>query len=234
MDRPRNSARWLKDGKRVSNLQTKMQMRRRKLLTNQPNQQSQYTARISDRRPDCDRIVTRLEENQLIAQPQQGFRRGHSWLSNVLIFLDEVIRCLDDGEVMDGVYLDFSKAFERVPYERLMRKLEGHAITGHVLRWIRAWLSGRRQRVCVRGVKSGWKAVTSGVLRRSVLGLVLFLLYINDLGSDILSHMLEFENDIKLFGKASNATQQEVIKNDLSNGMALSVDPRLANDIQHS
>ena len=81
----------------------------------------------------------------------------------MLSFYSEVFEAVDSGKAYDTIYLDFSKAFDRVPHERLIKKVEAHGIGGDVLRWIKEWLKDRKQRVCINGVKSEWGSVTSGV-----------------------------------------------------------------------
>ena len=79
-------------------------------------------------------------------------------MTNLLTFLDRVSGCLDEGEAVDVVFLDFAiKAFDKVPHHRLSKKLRSHGIDGAVRRWIEQWLSGRKQRVGIGGVMSSWK-----------------------------------------------------------------------------
>ena len=92
--------------------------------------------------------------------------------------MEHITDCVDKGEPVDVIYLDFSKAFDKVPHARLMYKLRKYGIGGVVFNWIRSWLSDRRQWVLLNGHKSVWESVKSGVPQISVL---LFLIYINDL-----------------------------------------------------
>ena len=102
--------------------------------------------------------------------------------------------------------MDFSKAFDRVPHERLIRKVEAHGIGGDVLRWIKEWLKDRKQRICINGEKSEWGSVTSGVPQGSVLGPLLFIIYLNDLDVGITSNLAKFADDTKI-GRAINGAE---------------------------
>ena len=84
--------------------------------------------------------------------------------------MDKVSVCLDSGEPVDSIFLDFAKAFDKVPYCRLALKLASHGISGKLLQWIVVWLSDRKQGVCINGTRSFWRVVLSGAAQGLVLG----------------------------------------------------------------
>ena len=147
-----------------------------------------------------DHLVDFLVKNKLINPSQHGFLKARSCLSNTLCFLEDVTKWLDEGSPVDIIYLDFKKAFDKVPHQRLLLK-QAHGIGNGMINWIEKWLIDRRQRVVVDGEVSNWKAVLSGVPQGSVLGPILFLIYINDLDDDITSKVLKFADDTKVFRK---------------------------------
>jgi retron-type reverse transcriptase len=139
-----------------------------------------------------DDIVNFLEKNQLIFNSQHGFRNKRSCLTNLLEFVEHVAEELDKGEPVDVIYLDFQKAFDKVPHKRLLEKLRAIGIRGILLNWIKQWLSGRKQRVVIKGKTSNWKEVRSGVPQGSILVPLLFIIIIrpNDIDLGIKTRFL--------------------------------------------
>ena len=160
-------------------------------------------------------IVKHIKEHKLIKESQHGFMSGKSCLTNLLEFLELVTKYVDEGHPVDAIYLDFSKAFDKVPHKRLVKKVEAHGIIGKINIWVEEWLSNRSQRVVLNGKCSDWAAVTSGVPQGSVLGPVLFLVYINDIDKNITSHILKFADDTKIFRATSNENDVVSLQNDL-------------------
>ncbi len=99
-------------------------------------------------------IVEHFNKHSLIIDSQHGFRQGHSYLTNLLIYLEELSSYIDQGYPVDVIYLDFSKAFNKVSHQHLMNMIEARGISGAVSKWIKAWLNDRKQRVVVKGKKS--------------------------------------------------------------------------------
>jgi len=113
-------------------------------------------------------MIKHLEKHKLIKDSQHSFVRNKSCLTNLLIFMEEVTNYIDRGYPVDIIYLDFQKAFDKVPNRRLLMKLDAHGITGTVLHWIKNWLSNSK-RVILNSCFSEWRDVKSGALQGSVL-----------------------------------------------------------------
>ena len=144
--------------------------------------------------------------NNLFTDAQHGFISGRSCTTQLLEFMEEITLSLGKGEDVDIIYLDFAKAFDKVPHRRLLKKLSGYRIKGKIYTWIKEFLSNRKQRVAINGVFSEWKNVTSGIPQGSVLGPVLFLIFITDM-PEVLNCCAQFvADDAKVYSpiKAEN------------------------------
>ena len=147
-------------------------------------------------------IVDFLDDK--ISKHQHGFVTGKSCLTNLLETFECVIDLLDKGMPVDILYFDFSKAFDRVPHYRLLSKLENLGISGKLLKIIEDFLSDRTFQVSVEGSLSSVKEILSGIPQGSVLGPLLFLIYVNDLPDYVKSPIKLFADDLKLIGNAGN------------------------------
>ena len=171
-----------------------------------------------------DNIVEHLNKYNLIKDSQHGFTQGKSCLTNLLTFLEHVTSYIDQGRPVDVLYLDFSKAFDKVPHQRLISKLRSHGIGRTIARWISEWLKDRKQRVTIQGKKSSWLSVTSGVPQGSVLGPTLFIMYINDIDNNITSGLLKFADDTKIYGPVASDEEISIIQQDLNRAFSWSQD----------
>jgi len=135
-------------------------------------------------------------KNDWFYEGQHGFRPGYSWESQVITVCQDIADALDNGDRIDAIIVDISKAFDLVPHGRLLVKTANSCVDARVVVWIREFLLGRTQRVRVIGELSEEFRVTSGVPQGSVLGSLLFLAYVNDIGWNIKSTIRLFPTKV--------------------------------------
>ena len=143
-------------------------------------------------------IMHHLDDNNILFANQHGFRKNYSCEPQLILAVEDLAMNLDHGGQMDMIILDFSKAFDKVPHQHLISKLQSYGIKGSTLAWIKSRLTSRSQSVIVDGVCSKSVVVTSGVPQGTVLGPSMFLLFINDIPDDLVCTLRLFANDALL------------------------------------
>ncbi|BHF63433.1 hypothetical protein SprV_0200642500 [Sparganum proliferum] len=157
-----------------------------------------------------------LEQHHLFSDAQHGFRSSRSCLANLLFTLERWTKARDEGNVVHAIYIDFKKAFDSVPHQRLLHKLRNAGIRGRLLVWIQSFLAGRCQIVQVGRQQSSEVGVVSGIPQGSVLGPTLFLIFINDCVNDLDCDAILFADDIKLWKVIQNTADADHLQANLN------------------
>ena len=178
----------------------------------------------------CERIIfnkilDHFTSNNLMCKHQHGFLPHRSCLTQLLSHINTVFENLLLGKDTDSIYLDYAKAFDKVDHELLLHKLECYGITGGLLTWIKHFLQGRTQCVVINGTKSYKSEVKSGVPQGTVLGPLLFLIYINDINLCITESFVScFADDTRIKKGVSSTSDVEKLQEDLNNVVKWSSD----------
>ena len=158
-------------------------------------------------------VVNHLENNNILNKNQHGFRNRRSCITQLLEVIDIWNNIYDQGIPWDTIYMDFAKAFDKVPHKRLIHKIKGIGIQGT---GIINFLNKRQQRVILNNDTSDWADVISGIPQGSVLGPILFIIFINDLPKEVKSYINIFADDTKLFRAIQNIKDIDSIQKDIT------------------
>ena len=165
--------------------------------------------------PICGKIFERLIynslfeffiANELISSNQSGFKPGDSCINQLLSITHKIYKSFDDGYEVRGVFLDISKAFDKVWHNGLIYKLKQNGVSGNLLNLIIDLLDARKQRVALDGQYSSWASVKAGVPQNSILGPLFLLIFINDLSDNLLSNPKLFADDTSLLSVVRDIT----------------------------
>ena len=152
-----------------------------------------------------DKIVDHMNNHNLYTECQHGFRSGRSCMTQLIEVMDDLTNFIENKKSFDIIYLDFRKAFDSVPHKRLLLKLKSYGINGEILNWVEDFLTGRKQRVNVNGKFSSRTDVLSGIPQGSILGPVLFTIFINDLSDEVNSICKIFADDTKIYDSSDKS-----------------------------
>ena len=170
---------------------------------------------------NCKQYKQAPSLKSILADCQHGVRSQRSCETQLVQFFHDLVSNLDlalnrnHGQT-DVIIMDFAKAFDNVPHRRLLYKLDNYGIRGSTHKWITSWLSGRFQKVVLNGQTSDPVPVLSGVPQGSVLGPVLFLIFINDIPENIRSSVRLFADDCVLYRNIESPTDCQILKDDLN------------------
>jgi len=165
----------------------------------------------------CLRLYSFLETNNILSGSQFGFRQGHSTVHPMVHFLNYVSNAFEKKHHVIAVFCDLRKAFDTVDHSILFKKLQKMGVKGAELKWFQSYLSNRKQYVCVNGKNSAMKTIKIGVPQGSILGPLLFLIYINDLPLASLLYSLLFADDTTLLASGPDINRLfDFVNNELA------------------
>ena len=162
------------------------------------------------------KVMKQLDHNNILVDSQHGFRRKRSCKSQLIRTINDISERMNDKTQTDAILLDFSKTFDKVPRKRLLLKLDHYSVRGKTLAWVDAFLSNRSQSVVVDRVSSNSAPVLSGVPQGSVLGPLLFLVYINDVPKCVSSDTGLFANNTLLHRPVPSPDDPVALQSDLT------------------
>ena len=159
--------------------------------------------------------MSHLDSENILIKSHHGFCKKLSCETQLITTVEEIGRAQDNGKQLDLITMDFSEAFDTVPHQRLISKLDSYGIRCNLRCWLTTWLTCRKQFVVVDGISSSAVHVSSGVPQGTFLGPLMFLLYINDIGDDCISTIRLFADDTILYSVIESTLDAEWLQSDL-------------------
>ena len=156
-----------------------------------------------------------LIKHKSINPSQQGFLKARSCLTILLRFLEEITKWVDNESSVDVIYLDFQKAVDKVPHQRIILKLKSHGMGNSIINCVEQWLTDRRQRVVVDEEVSSRTSVLSGCHKVLYWGLILFFVYISALEEGVTGKILKCADEAKLFRKTNEIGEKQKLQDDI-------------------
>ena len=164
----------------------------------------------------CSHILKHFEQYNVLTQLNHGFRSGYSTETQLLVTLQDLFKSFDQNIQVDVAILDFSKAFDTVPHDKLLHKIDSYGIQGNTLKWLSSFLKDRTMKVVVEGEQSKSVTVESGVPQGTVLGPLMFLCDINDLPDVVRSQVRLFADDCLLYRQIKSNEDHVLLQKDLT------------------
>ena len=163
----------------------------------------------------CRHLMTHLETEKILTTLNHGFRKGFSCETQLITTINDLCKNMERKKQTDVAILDFSKAFDTVPHDKLLYKLSKYGIKGNLYKWLQCFLTRRQMKVLVDGEESEEKPVDSGVPQGTVLGPILFLCHINDLPKAVKSQVRLFADDCLLYRPINSQQDHQTLQTDL-------------------
>ena len=157
-------------------------------------------------------IISHMRKNKPFSKQQYGFIDKRSMTVQLLKIIYDWTSSVEQGYIINAVYLAFMKAFDQGPHKRLMHKIKSYGIDEYTVKWIENFLENRKQKLIINGAPSEWSNVTSGIPQVSVLGPIPFVLYINDLPEGMESEIFLFADDTKVYHEIKKITDRKKLQ----------------------